>query len=149
MEPGTHAGSVPSPYTESWSSFCGLSVSDPNFRSQKQNQLEIPTTYALKDRTILILAGGWAGPPLGLVTVPGNPSSVFHVSAVPLLRVPSARICACASLHRAFAAALAWQTLVSWSQILLVMMSISAPVSFLVSRGFEADVGGIGRRETY
>lgn len=101
-------------------------IFDLQAKTKKQNQ-QISTTYALNERTILILAGGEAGPPLGLVTVPGNPSNVFHVSAVVLSRVPSAKIWACASLHSVFAAALAWQTLVSWSQILLVMMSVRSP----------------------
>jgi hypothetical protein len=115
------------------------------FSISSKTKQAIPTTYALNERTILILAGGSAGPPLGLVTVPGKPSKVFHVSAVLLSRVPSARIWACALLHRVFAAALAWQTLVSWSQILLVMMSVSTLVSFLVSRVLKSDIGGWGR----
>lgn len=48
--------------------------------------------YFLADRTILILAGGSAGPPEGFVTVPGNPRSVFQVSAVLLSLVPRAKI---------------------------------------------------------
>lgn len=96
--------------------------------------------YLYELLTTLIFAGGSAGPPSGFVTVPGKPSMVFHVSAVDLSRVPRARICAWTLLQRVLAAALALHTLVSWSQIRLVMMSglsirISIPVGIASGEG--------------
>lgn len=71
----------------------------------------------------MAVAGGESGPLSGFVTAPAKPNSEFQVSAVVLSLVPSANICAFAVWHRAFAAALDSHTLVSWSQIRLVMIS--------------------------
>ncbi len=69
------------------------------------------------------LKPGSVSPPSGLVRAPPKPKRVFHVSAVDLLRVPRARTLACASRHSCLAASFAPQAVVSWSQILLVIMS--------------------------
>lgn len=88
-----------------------------------------PIAYATKVLLAILaatveLAGGLSAPPSGSVTAPANPSNEFHVSAVSLFLVPNARIWDFASKHSALAASLASQTLVSWSQMRFVMMSV-------------------------
>lgn len=68
--------------------------------------------------------------------MPAKPRAVFQVSATVTSLTVNAEICVLACWQAVFAAALAWQTLVSWSQIRFVMMfGFKASSCPLLTRG--------------